>query len=216
MITFFFHSQSSLKINIFTAYRVASASNEFSLDELFDELEEEEEEEESSSRFTKRSPKSQMFEDDYKRSDSSMNRGTSKPWGKGSTNFKRPEGSDITLLINNNIYMYIYIIFKTNSFEYLNQATLFVGNLPYAVDEDILKREFEKALGQDTVAGVRIAIEKDTNRKRGFGYVDFYSREMAENAIARMNGKAVLGRNINVDDATRDRRSSFSGRENRF
>jgi len=157
-----------------------------------------------------------MFEDDYKRSDSSMNRGSSKPWGKGSLNFKRPEGSDITLLINNNIYMYIYIIFKTNSFEYLNQATLFVGNLPYAVDEDILKREFEKALGQDTVAGVRIAIEKDTNRKRGFGYVDFYSREMAENAIARMNGKAVLGRNINVDDATRDRRSSFSGRENRF
>ena len=89
---------------------------------------------------------------------------------------------------------------------------MFVGNLPYAVDEDILKREFEKALGQDTVAGVRIAIEKDTNRKRGFGYVDFYSREMAENAIVRMNGKAVLGRNINVDDATRDRRSSFSGR----
>ena len=59
-----------------------------------------------------------MFEDDYKRSDSSMNRGSSnpKPWGKGSPNFKRPEGSDIISLIiinnnNNDNNNTIYIIF---------------------------------------------------------------------------------------------------------
>ncbi len=83
-------------------------------------------------------------------------------------------------------------------------ATLFVGNLPYSVDEKILKEEFEKALGSGIVAGTRIATEKGTNRKRGFGYVDVWDKEAAYEAIAEMHGKySIMGRTINVDDATR-------------
>mgnify|MGYP001962509966 CR=1 FL=1 len=84
-------------------------------------------------------------------------------------------------------------------------ATLFVGNLPYAVDERILKEEFEIVLGRGTVASARIATEKGTQRKRGFGYVDLWDRDIAEKAIAEMHGKySLMGRTINVDDATRD------------
>ena len=84
------------------------------------------------------------------------------------------------------------------------EATLFVGNLPYAVDEKLLKTEFERILGSGTVAATRIATEKGTNRKRGFGYVDLWDREAAHKAIAEMHGRySILGRTINVDDATR-------------
>ena len=85
-------------------------------------------------------------------------------------------------------------------------ATLFVGNLPYAVDENILRQEFEKVLGLGTVAGARIATEKGTDRKRGFGYVDLWDRKLAYQAIDEMHGRhSIMGRTINVDDATRGR-----------
>ena len=60
------------------------------------------------------------------------------------------------------------------------EATLFIGNLPYAVDEDVLRQEVERVAGPGSVARARIAVEKDTGRKRGFGYVDIYKRDVAQ------------------------------------
>lgn len=66
---------------------------------------------------------------------------------------------------------------------FVSKATLFIGNLPYAVDEIILKEEVERVSGPGTVAKSRIAVEKDTNRKRGFGYVDIWKKEVAQQVL---------------------------------
>jgi RNA recognition motif-containing protein len=72
----------------------------------------------------------------------------------------------------------------------------------------MLKREFERVLGKGSVAAARIATEAGTTRKRGFGYVDFWSLETGVEAVDKMHGQNMMGRNINVDDATRERGQS--------
>ena len=47
-----------------------------------------------------------------------------------------------------------------------------------------MKQEVERVSGPGTVARARIAVEKDTNRKRGFGYVDIWKKEVAEVAAS--------------------------------
>ena len=69
---------------------------------------------------------------------------------------------------------------------FVSKATLFVGNLSYSVDEIILKEEVERISGPGTVAKARIAIEKDTNRKRGFGYVDIWKKEVAQQVLCNV------------------------------
>lgn len=60
-------------------------------------------------------------------------------------------------------------------------AVLYVGNLPYAVDEEMLKQHIERQIGgAKAVAKVRIIKDKLTGRKRGFGYVDLVDEKYAE------------------------------------
>ena len=52
---------------------------------------------------------------------------------------------------------------------------------------------------------VRLAIDKDTGRPRGFAHVDFKTAEDASRAVAELNGMEVLGRELRVDLSDRDR-----------
>jgi len=63
------------------------------------------------------------------------------------------------------------------------EATLYFGNLAYAVTEEILKTEIEKFTGDSSVAAVRIATDLETGRKKGFGYVDVFKKEIAAKVI---------------------------------
>lgn len=90
-------------------------------------------------------------------------------------------------------------------------SKLFVGSLPYSVTDDQLAELFQEF---GTVASAKVIMDRDTNRSKGFGFVEYESDEEAQAAIAAMNDKEVDGRRIIVNEArpqeNRERRS-FNG-----
>ena len=85
---------------------------------------------------------------------------------------------------------------------------LYVGNLPYDLDEDALKTVF--ADGGWPTEEVVLITDRDTGRPRGFGFVTLTNDDDAEEAIAQLNGRDVGGRNIVVNVA-RERREGRGG-----
>ena len=75
-------------------------------------------------------------------------------------------------------------------------STVFVGNLPWDATEDNLRETFSSA-GQ--VVGVRIAVDRETQKPRGFGHVEFSSAEEAQKAVQELNGFDFGGRELRVD-----------------
>ena len=75
---------------------------------------------------------------------------------------------------------------------------LFVGSLPWSVSDDKLKEIFEK---HGTVVSAKVITDRDTNRSRGFGFVEMESSSDASNAIKALNETEVDGRNIVVNEA---------------
>ena len=69
--------------------------------------------------------------------------------------------------------------------------TLFVGNLPYSMTEDSLETLFEIA---GTVASVRIVLDRQKQRPKGFAFVEFEAPDAADAAIAerRMGGRDLI------------------------
>jgi len=84
---------------------------------------------------------------------------------------------------------------------------LYAGNLSYEVTEEELKGEFS-AFGQVTSA--IIPTDKFSGRPKGFGFVEMASRAESEAAIAGLNGKALRGRTLVVNEA-RPRTDSRTG-----
>ncbi len=75
---------------------------------------------------------------------------------------------------------------------------LFVGNLSFSMGEAELRQLFEQKGGVESVIVMR---DQDTGRSRGFGFVEMSSDEAAQKAIAELNGYAVEGRNLTVNEA---------------
>jgi RNA recognition motif-containing protein len=75
--------------------------------------------------------------------------------------------------------------------------TLYVGNLPWATTPDDLTAYFSE-YGQ--VVSSRIIKERETNRSRGFGFVEV-ADEDAEKMIAELDGKEFNGRPLTVNEA---------------
>lgn len=75
---------------------------------------------------------------------------------------------------------------------------LFVGNLPYSVEEAELQELFQSA---GTVKSVKIPVDRETGRKRGFGFVEMSDEEAATTAIFLLNNRALAGRQIFVSVA---------------
>ena len=80
---------------------------------------------------------------------------------------------------------------------------IYVGNLPYMVDEkpfrdNELKETFSQ-FGEITEAVV--ITEQHTGRSKGFGFVTFAKDEDAQKAVSEMNGKDLGGRAITVNEA---------------
>ena len=75
---------------------------------------------------------------------------------------------------------------------------LFVGNLPFSMTEDSLKALFEIA---GPVAYVRIVVDRETQRPKGFGFVEFERPEAATTAIAEFSGRMIAGRALVVSEA---------------
>jgi len=76
---------------------------------------------------------------------------------------------------------------------------LFVGNLSYAITEQELRDAF--AQGGRTVQSVRIARDRETNRPRGFAFVEVATDAEADSAINEWNNKLLAGRPVFVEKA---------------
>ena len=75
---------------------------------------------------------------------------------------------------------------------------LYVGNLPYSVRDGDLEQSF----GQfGTVSSAKVMMERDTGRSKGFGFVEMASDAEAQAAISGMNGQALGGRSLVVNEA---------------
>ena len=75
---------------------------------------------------------------------------------------------------------------------------LFVGGLPFAVNNDQLAELFA---GCGTVVSAQVIMDRETNRSKGFGFVEMGSEEEAKKAVDELNGKDVEGRSITVNEA---------------
>jgi RNA recognition motif-containing protein len=75
---------------------------------------------------------------------------------------------------------------------------LFVGSLSYNVNDDQLTEAFA-AFG--TVVSAKVIMDRETNRSKGFGFVEMGSEEEAQAAIKGMDGKDLAGRAVAVSEA---------------
>jgi cold-inducible RNA-binding protein len=75
---------------------------------------------------------------------------------------------------------------------------LFIGNLPY----DTTDAELRAHLGVITPPSeVVLPIDRETGRPRGFAFVEFTDRAVAEEVIRRFNAQPFKGRNLAVSEA---------------
>ncbi len=80
----------------------------------------------------------------------------------------------------------------------MNNRKLFVGSLPWSIDDAGLAQLFAQA---GTVASAQVIKDRETGRSRGFGFVEMSSDEEAQNAVKNLNGSEVEGRKIVVNIA---------------
>ncbi|CAM3831784.1 MULTISPECIES: RNA recognition motif domain-containing protein [Flavobacterium] len=88
---------------------------------------------------------------------------------------------------------------------------IFVGSLPFSIEEADLRGFFEE---YGAVDSVKIISDKFTGRSKGFGFVEMPNDAEAQKAIDELNGGTVEGRTIVVNKSEPkpegERRSSFN------
>jgi RNA recognition motif-containing protein len=91
---------------------------------------------------------------------------------------------------------------------------LYVSNLSFQVTEESLTKLFSKF---GTVTSAKIIKDRETQRSRGFGFVEMSSDAEANEAMSALNNKEVEGRLLSVTVAREksDRGSSYSRRDNK-
>lgn len=75
---------------------------------------------------------------------------------------------------------------------------LFIGSLAWATNDDSLKDFFSQA---GTVVSASVIMDRETNRSKGFAFVEMSTDEEAKAAIDQLNGKELDGRPIVVSEA---------------
>lgn len=84
---------------------------------------------------------------------------------------------------------------------------LYVGNLSFSMDDQSLVDIFAQ---YGNIESARIVTDRETGRSKGFAFVEFSTDDEATEAINKLNGAEVAGRNINVSEA-----KPMAPRENR-
>jgi cold-inducible RNA-binding protein len=75
---------------------------------------------------------------------------------------------------------------------------LFVAGLAYSMTDDELRNLFAD---YGTVDSAQIITDRETNRSKGFGFVEMSNDEESKNAIQGLNGKDMNGRPLTVNEA---------------
>lgn len=77
-------------------------------------------------------------------------------------------------------------------------SKIFVGNLPFSVDNARLEQEFSQ-FGK--VESAKIIMDRNSGRSRGYGFVEFSEESSANEAVAKMNEQEMDGRKLTVSPA---------------
>jgi RNA recognition motif-containing protein len=72
---------------------------------------------------------------------------------------------------------------------------IFVAKLNYSTSEDTLRNAFEEF---GTVDSAKIIMDRDTQRSKGFGFVEMANDDEANQAISSLNDTEIDGRTIVV------------------
>lgn len=88
---------------------------------------------------------------------------------------------------------------------------IYVGNLSYKVADDTLADAFAQ---YGSVESAKVIMDRDTNRSKGFGFVEMSTANEAAEAISALNGAELDGRAMNVSEAKpmAPRSNSFSNK----
>ncbi|REJ60267.1 MAG: RNA-binding protein [Microcystis aeruginosa DA14] len=87
--------------------------------------------------------------------------------------------------------------------------SIFVGNLSYDISQDDLVEVFKE---YGNVQRVHIPVDKETQRKRGFAFVEMENKAQETTAIEALDGAEWMGRSIKVNEAReREERAPFNG-----
>jgi RNA recognition motif-containing protein len=75
---------------------------------------------------------------------------------------------------------------------------IYIGNIVYTMDNDGLKDLFSQ---YGEVKSAKVIMDRETNRSKGFGFVEMVSDEAGKSAIEDLDGKEVSGRKVKVNEA---------------
>lgn len=75
---------------------------------------------------------------------------------------------------------------------------IYVGNLPYGTRDADLEDLFSQ---YGNVSSAQVIIDRDSNRSKGFGFVEMETNSEAQQAISELNGAELQGRTIKVNEA---------------
>ncbi|MBI4822118.1 MAG: RNA-binding protein [Deltaproteobacteria bacterium] len=85
---------------------------------------------------------------------------------------------------------------------------LYVGNLSYKITESELRDIFAES---GDVTDVKVVLDRETGRPRGFAFVEMATDADAGKAIESLNGREVMGRTMNVSEARERERGGGGG-----
>lgn len=88
---------------------------------------------------------------------------------------------------------------------------IYVGNLAFAAEEDELTDLFEQ---YGEVASVKIIIDRESGRSRGFGFVEMDDDDEAQSAIDALHQSEFLGRTLIVNEAKERKKTNNNYRNN--
>ncbi|MGB5542160.1 MAG: RNA-binding protein [Gammaproteobacteria bacterium] len=84
---------------------------------------------------------------------------------------------------------------------------IYVGNLQYSTTDADLQAMFQEF---GSVQSAKVIIDRETQRSKGFGFVEMASSDEGNKAIEALNGNEVGGRQMRVNEA-RPRTDNFRG-----
>ena len=90
---------------------------------------------------------------------------------------------------------------------------LYIGNISYQVSEEDLSRLFSQC---GSVSSAVIIRDRETNRSKGFGFVEMATEDQARAALETLNGSEMDGRRIKVSEAREQQSTGGGGRGPRY
>lgn len=80
----------------------------------------------------------------------------------------------------------------------MTSTKIYVGNLGFSTTNETLNDAFAQ---YGSVRSAKVITDRDTNRSKGFGFVEMSTSTEAAMAISRLNGTELEGRQLNVSEA---------------